>query len=148
MVLTYRYRFCNISSYRRYIIAINDSFRTRCSNFKVSKLKLWKKYTVSIEYFLVLLNATTESVNCSLFLKNLEKHFCNLTYKKKTSPNTLKIYLYRKNLSAIIYRLPMSLQEIVIHRLSVSPKDFLKISIVVNALVQKGLSCPSLGIVA
>ena len=26
-------------------------------------------------------NATPESVNCSLFLKNLEKHFCNLTYK-------------------------------------------------------------------
>ena len=24
-----------------------------------------------------------ESVNCSLFLKNLEKHFCDLTYKKK-----------------------------------------------------------------
>ena len=30
----------------------------------------------------VLLNATAESVNCSLFLKNLEKHFCDLTYKK------------------------------------------------------------------
>ena len=23
-----------------------------------------------------------ESVNCSLFLKNLEKHFCNMIYKK------------------------------------------------------------------
>ena len=32
----------------------------------------------------VLLDAiTAKSVNCSLFLKNLEKHFCNLTYKKK-----------------------------------------------------------------
>ena len=52
---------------------------------------------------------TAESVNSSLFLKNLEKHFCNLTYKK-TSSNILKIYhnIYRKNLSAIIYRLPIS----------------------------------------
>ena len=31
----------------------------------------------------VLLNATAKSVNCSFFLKNLEKRFCNLTYKKK-----------------------------------------------------------------
>ena len=30
----------------------------------------------------VLLNAMAESVNCSLFLKNLEKHFCNMIYKK------------------------------------------------------------------
>ena len=28
-------------------------------------------------------NPAAESVNCSLFLKNLEKHFCYLTYKKK-----------------------------------------------------------------
>ena len=28
-------------------------------------------------------NSTAESVNCSLFLKNLEKHFCDWTYKKK-----------------------------------------------------------------
>ena len=31
----------------------------------------------------VLFNATAESANCFLFLKNLEKHFRNLTYKKK-----------------------------------------------------------------
>ena len=31
----------------------------------------------------VLFNPTAEYVNCSLFLKNLEKHFCDLTYKKK-----------------------------------------------------------------
>ena len=30
----------------------------------------------------VLFDATAVSVNCSLFLKNLEKHFCNLTCKK------------------------------------------------------------------
>ena len=29
-------------------------------------------------------NATAESVNCSLFLENLEKDFCCLTYMKKT----------------------------------------------------------------
>ena len=27
-------------------------------------------------------NATVESVNCSLFLKNIENHFCNLTSKE------------------------------------------------------------------
>ena len=74
------------------------------------------KFTVSTKSFcnlknLSLFNPTAESVNCSLFLKNLEKHFCDLTYKKKTSSNTLKIYrnIYRKNLSAIIFRLPISL---------------------------------------
>ena len=57
----------------------------------------------------VLFNATAESVNCSL-LKNLETHFCNMTCKKSLS-NTLNIYrnIYRKVLSAIIYRLPTSL---------------------------------------
>ena len=31
----------------------------------------------------IMFNSTAESVNCSLFLKNLEKHFCDLIYKKK-----------------------------------------------------------------
>ena len=31
---------------------------------------------------LVFFNATAESVNCFLFLKNLETHFCNVTCKK------------------------------------------------------------------
>ena len=58
--------------------------------FKVSKLAQWKKYTDFIKscgikkiFLDVLFNAKAESVNCSLFLKNVEKHFCNLTYKKK-----------------------------------------------------------------
>ena len=34
----------------------------------------------------VLFNATAESMNCSL-LKNLETHFCNVTYKKKLRQN-------------------------------------------------------------
>ena len=84
----------------------------------------------------LLFNATVHSENCSLFLKNLEKHFCNVTCKK-TSSNTLKIYrnIHWKNLSAIIYRLPISLSEIEIYRLSVSPRAFSKLSIIVIALV-------------
>ena len=84
-------------------------------------------------------------MNCSFFLKNLETHFCNVTCKK-TSTNALKIYrnIYRKNLLALIYRSPILLSKIEMYRLSVSPKAFLKLSIIVIALVQKGLSCPSL----
>ena len=61
-------------------------------------------------YFFVLLNFTAESVNCSL-LKNPEKTFLQFDLQKKTLSNTLKIYrnIYRKNLLAIIYRLPISL---------------------------------------
>ena len=66
-----------------------------------------EKYTVSFKSccnlkktLFVLFNATAESVNCS-FLKNLEKYFCSLSYKKKCSSDTLKIYrnIYRKELS-------------------------------------------------
>ena len=94
----------------------------------------------------VWLNFTAESVNCSLFLKNVEKTFWQFDLQKKTLSNTSKIYhnIYRKTLSAIIYRLPISFKEIEIHRLSVSPRPFLKLSIIVIPLVQKGLSCPSL----
>ena len=30
----------------------------------------------------LLFNASAESMNCSVFLKNLETHFCNVTTKK------------------------------------------------------------------
>ena len=120
------------------------------------KLQSWRcekntQYPLSLvaifkKSFTVLFNATAESVNYSVFWKNLQKRFCNLTYKK-TSSNLLKIYIYRKNLSAIIYRLPISLKKIEIYRLSVSPRAFLKLSIIVIAVVQKGLSCPSLNII-
>ena len=85
-------------------------------------------------------------MNRSLFLKNLEKHFCNLTYKKTNFVTRMKIYrnIYRKNLSAIVFRLPISLEEIEIYRSSLSPMAFLKLSIIVIASVQKGLSCPTL----
>ena len=87
-------------------------------------------------------------MNSFIFLKNLEKIFLQFDLKKTTSSNTLEIYrsIYRKNLSAIIYRLSISLKEIQIYRLSVSPRAFLKLSLIVIALVQKGLSCPSLPI--
>ena len=38
-------------------------------------------------YFFVWLNFTAESVNCSLFLKNLEKTFLQFDLQKKTSSN-------------------------------------------------------------
>ena len=45
-------------------------------------------------------------MNCSLFLKNLEKHFYNLTLQKKTSSNILKIYrnIYRRKFIDYRYR--------------------------------------------
>ena len=74
-------------------------------------------------------------MNRSLFLKNLEKDFCNLTYKKTNFVKHIKIFgnIYRKNLSAIVYRLPILLQEIEIYRSSLSPTAFLKLSIIVIA---------------
>ena len=35
------------------------------------------------KFLFVVFNPTAESVNCSFFLKNLGKHFRDLTYKKK-----------------------------------------------------------------
>ena len=76
--------------------------KTRCSLRLVVIFK---------NYFFVWLNFTAGSVNCSLFLKNLEKTFLQFDLQKKTASDTSKIYrnIYRKNLSAIIYRLSISL---------------------------------------
>ena len=105
-----------------------------------------RRVVIFKNYFFALLNFTAESVICSLFLKNAEKNILQFDLQKKNFVKTSKNYrnIYRKNLSAIIYRLSISLEEIEIHRLSVSPRAFLKLSIIVIALVQKGLSCPSL----
>ena len=61
-----------------YFVIADKRFLTR-TVFKVSKLALWKKYTASIKScynskkcLFVLFNATIESVNCSLILKNLK----------------------------------------------------------------------------
>ena len=95
-----------------------------------------------------LFDATAESVICSLILISLEKRFCNNDLQKKTSSSISKVYrdIFQKNLLAIFYRLPISLYEIEIYGLSVSPRAFLKLLIIVIALVQKGFSSPSLGI--
>ena len=63
------------------------------------------------KFLFVLFKPTSEFVNCSPFLKNLEKHFCNLTYKKKNFVKHIENYsnIYWKNLSAIIYQLPILL---------------------------------------
>ena len=66
---------------------------------------------------------------------------------KKTSSNILKTYrkIYRKNLSAIIYRIPISLKKLRFidyrYRQELSGKYRLFMGV---ALVQKGLSRPSL----
>ena len=94
----------------------------------------------------VFFNATAESVNCSLFLKNLEKHFCNLTcrYKKNF---VKRIENLSQHLSEKFTGTNLSITDIAlkieIHRLSVSLTAFLTLSIIVIALVQKGLLCPS-----
>ena len=84
---------------------------TQCSelgSWRYGKIQGVDKVLLQFKKFLfVLFNPTAESVNCSLLLKNLEKHIRDLAYKKKIEFfNTLKIYhIYRINLSAIIYRL-------------------------------------------
>ena len=116
--------------------------------FKVSELAQWKKYTVlqkgccSLKTCLfVLFNAKAESVNYSLFLKNVKTLFCRVICKK----NCVKhIENLPQHLSAIIYRLPIAFKKTEIYRFLVSPNGFLTLSIIVIALVQKGLSCPSL----
>ena len=51
------------------------------------------KFVVILKnYFFVLFNFTAESVNCSLFLKNLKITFLQFDIQKKTTSNTLKIY--------------------------------------------------------
>ena len=106
---------------------------TRCP---LSLVAIFKKS------FIVLFNATTESVNYSVFWK---KRFCNLTYKKnfvkhiENLPQHLSEKFIGDNLSITDIAL-----KIEIYRLSVSPRAFLKLSIIVIAVVQKGLSCPSL----
>ena len=75
-----------------------------------------EKYTVSIKSAcnlkkkkFVLFNATAESVNHSVFLKNQQKHFCNFTYKNfikhiENLPQHLSEKFIGNN-----YRLPISL---------------------------------------
>ena len=120
---------------------MSDFLSLQCSYFKVSELAQWKKYTVSIKSCYNLKNL---SMFCLMSRRVRELLFLFLTCKKKKTSSNIENL--RQHFSAIIYRLPISLQEIEISRLSVSPRAFLKSSIMVIALVQKGLSCPSLSI--
>ena len=96
---------------------MNDFLCPQCLNFKVSELALWKNTRCPLRlvvtfknYLFVWLNFTAESVNCSLFLKNLEKTFLQFDLQKK---NFVKhIENLPQHLSAIIYRLSISLEEI------------------------------------
>ena len=96
--------------------------KTRCS------LRL----VISKNYFFVWLNFTAKSTNCSL---------------SKSRKNIFAIRFTKKNFVKHIENLPQYLSgKFVGDNLSVSPRAFLKLSIIVIALVQKGLSCPSLGV--
>ena len=95
-------------------------------------------------YFFLWLHFSAESVNCSVFLKNLEKTFLQFDLQKKKLRQTHR--KFTATFIVKIYRLSISPEEIEIYRISVSPRAFLKLSIIVIALVQNGLSCPSLGI--
>ena len=96
-------------------------------------------------YFPVWLNFTAESVNCSFFFEKSRKNIfaIRLTKKKdfvqhiETLPQHLSEKFIGDNLS-------ISPEEIEIYRLSVSLRAFLQLSIIVIALAQKGVSCPSL----
>ena len=71
------------------------------------------------------------------FLEKSTKTFLQFDLQKKNSSNLLKIYhnIHRKNLSAIIERLLISLKENQIYQLSVSLRASLKLLIIVIALV-------------
>ena len=102
------------------LIGAAEIYTKSCCNFKKSHY--------------VLFSAAADSVNCSLFLKNLEKRMCN-KLQNKTSSDTLKIYRY-------IYRKNLSITDIKINRYR--PRLLGNYRFIVIALVQKSLSCPSL----
>ena len=95
------------------------------------------KFTVSMKsccnlktLSLLVYNPTAESVNCSLFLKNQEKHFCDLTYKKKNFVKhieSLAQYLWEKfigdNLSII--DIALRIFEIIDYRYRFSTERFI-----------------------
>ena len=72
---------------------------------------------ISKKSFFVFFNATAESVNCSFFLKNLEKHFCNRKftatiigkiYRLAVSPRAFSITDYRYRFSAERFIVPIT----------------------------------------
>ena len=94
-----------------------------------------------------------EKTRCSLRLVVIFKNYffvwLNFTAKSmtlsKSRKNIFAIRFTKKNFVKHIENLPQYLSgKFVGDNLSVSPRAFLKLSIIVIALVQKGLSCPSL----
>ena len=81
-------------------------------------------------------------MNCSLFLKNAEKNILQFDLQKKNFVK--RIANLPQHLSEKFIGDNLSIIDIAIRNrdLSVSPRAFLKLSII--ALVQKSLSCPSL----
>ena len=96
-------------------------------------------------YFFVWLNFTVESVNCLLFLKNLENTFLQFDLQKNFVKHieNLPQHLSEKFIGDNLLIIDIALRN---WDLSVSPRALLKLSIIVIALVQKSLSCPSLAI--
>ena len=72
---------------KKYVVPLNIK---SCCNFK--------------KYLFVIFDAAAKFMN----FENLEKHFCNLAYKKKlVQTQTIDRNIYRKDFSAMIYRLPI-----------------------------------------
>ena len=72
---------------------------------------------------ILLRNATAKSVDWSIFLKNLEKRFCNLTYKKHIE--NLTQHLSEKFIGDNLSIRPTDIvSEIEVCRFSVSPRTF------------------------
>ena len=88
-------------------------------------------------------NATSESVNCSLFLKNLDKYFRNSTYKNSFVKHmeSLPLHLSEKFIGDNLSITPIVLTNSPIIGIA---QSFLKISVIVIAFVENGLSCPLL----
>ena len=61
------------------LINYRDKRFFRHTMFKGRELALWQNK----KSLFVVFNLIAESMNCSLFLKNLEKRFCDLTLRKK-----------------------------------------------------------------
>ena len=84
-------------------------------------------------------------MNWSLFLKNLETRFCNVICKKNFVKHIKNLLQHlSKNFIGDNLSITDIALKIEIYPLSISPNAFLTLSIIVIALVQKGLSCPSL----
>ena len=77
-----------------------------------------------------------EFMNCSLFLKNLEKHFCYMICKKIFVKHIENL---RQHLSEKFIGDDLSITDIALKieicRLSISPRAFLNLSIIVIALM-------------